>query len=251
LRDSAAIIRQQRWKVLRARALRLLERYDPNQPRDEDGEWTSDGGSGDGSESPGATGGAGQSQVNAASNVTQQAVAKAQAAIASIPAAHRELLKDVPVDILSNTDEFPEHMQRASGFYDPSNRQIKIAETVASYPGGDLVSINVAKTVSHELGHAYDDATGAANSLDARDVADSVRRTRGATATERINARYFTSSSKEMFAELYALAHSPEKAEKYFGIPRARAERIWAKPLAQMRAMGPNGVRPPSGRLMA
>jgi hypothetical protein len=86
LRDSAAIIRQQRWEVLRARALRLLERYDPNQPRDEDGKWTSDGGSGDGSESPGATGGAGQSQVNAASKVTQQAVAKAQAAIASIPA---------------------------------------------------------------------------------------------------------------------------------------------------------------------
>jgi hypothetical protein len=148
------------------------------------------------------------------------------------------LLKDVPVDILSTNDDFPEHMQRASGFYDPQNKQIKIAETVASYPGGDPISINVTKTVSHELGHAYDDATGAGTSLDANDVADAVRRTRGTTATERINARYFTSSSKEIFAELYALAHSPEKAEKYFGIPRARAERIWAKPLAQLRAMG-------------
>lgn len=43
------VIRRQRWEVARARALHLLERFDPNQPRDEDGKWSADGGAGVGS----------------------------------------------------------------------------------------------------------------------------------------------------------------------------------------------------------
>lgn len=50
-RSSAQVVRAQRMEVARERAERVLK-FDPNQPRDEDGKWSSDGGGGGGGATP-------------------------------------------------------------------------------------------------------------------------------------------------------------------------------------------------------
>lgn len=55
---SAEVIRRQRFEVAKARSLRLLQRFDPDQPRDEDGKWSSGGGGGGGSGGGGSGGAA-------------------------------------------------------------------------------------------------------------------------------------------------------------------------------------------------
>src|SRR5262245_26007174 len=49
------VIRRQRWEAVKARALRTLEKFDPDQPRDEEGKWTSGGGGGGGGNASSAT----------------------------------------------------------------------------------------------------------------------------------------------------------------------------------------------------
>jgi hypothetical protein len=52
----AHLTREQRARVERARAMRLLQRYSEDEPRDDQGRWTSGGGDG-GSDKPGSSGG--------------------------------------------------------------------------------------------------------------------------------------------------------------------------------------------------
>ncbi len=44
--DGPALLRAARFAALKAHSLELLQRFDPNEPRDEDGEWTDGGGDG-------------------------------------------------------------------------------------------------------------------------------------------------------------------------------------------------------------
>jgi hypothetical protein len=46
--DAAKAKRQARWQVVKAQALALLQRFDPDEPRDESGKWTEGGGDGGG-----------------------------------------------------------------------------------------------------------------------------------------------------------------------------------------------------------
>jgi len=97
---------------------------------------------------------------------------------------------------------------------------------------------NLELTTVHELGHAVDHAADWAESHSVdftRAMRESIK---GLKGFERRNAQYFTSDPKEAFAELYALAHNPnrDKTQRYFGgMKQARAEEAFAAPLAQVR----------------
>src|SRR5215831_10772772 len=234
---SALLPRKKYWQTKRD-----LTKFDPDQPRDEEGKWTSGGGDGGGAASTSVPA-ANQPQkpsekrptVAGLRGVSEATVAKVNSAIDAIPAEHREEL-GVGVTVYRDSKNFPvaEKWRHASGLfavYADGRKEIKISEAVHSVP-----TKSVERVMTHELGHAYDSATG---QMARHDVTTSLRKmTSRMTPSERQNAKYFLSTPGELFAELYSLTYSPDKSGKYFNMPRDKALNVFKEGVAKIKGMG-------------
>lgn len=159
-------------------------------------------------------------------------VAAAMKAVKSIPESHRDGLKNVSIKVYESTTDFKLPAGQ-TGMYSPKNKTIEVAESFKL--GGRTVPVaSVEQTVVRELGRAYNDASAgkAANNLDTSAAVN------GMSFLERMRARHFIKNKTETFTELYTLAYGPDKRQNAFGLGRARAEELYAGPLAQLRAMG-------------
>lgn len=301
-RSSADVIRRRRWELARARALRLLEtfnpeqlrdedrakhsstaeavppskseslpahelfkvrvwlslqgikyelkEYDPNQPRDEEGKWSSDGGGGNGSaESVGYQGEkpAERPTPKAGSGSTEKAMQKVTKAIAAIPAKHAEILKNIPIEVVQSsvdikTDTVSAGTDTVGTFRFQGDKPVGIvlAENIRMnvHRTYDLPVESIEQVTIHELGHALDHHNGWKLGNDVPFLKGINKGLKRMKPNEKRNGLYFLSDPKERFAELYSLAYNPSKSAKYFGgMSRKRAETVFAESLAIVKAL--------------
>jgi hypothetical protein len=238
----------------------LPKAFDPDQPRDETGKWTSGGGDGGGGAAPAATpaappaASAAKPQITPLVGVSKDGARRVERALSAIPAAHAEALKDVKIYIqpTSTIIGYDPGGGDVTGKYSPINQTIQVAETVpVKFPKKtvDIPYSNLERVTLHELGHAFDDRYVSTKSAEiAGDVSTGIGRM---TRQEKADGAYFILGDRgginagESFAELYSLAYNPvqsgERAgplQVYFGgLSRRRAETVFKEALAKVRAM--------------
>lgn len=252
-------------------------KFDPDQPRDEDGKWTSGGGA-----SAGGDSGASAVQLDPLAQVSGpvarvgersgktasgQAIAKVKAAAAAIPPAHAEALKHVPINVVYGHDDLS--VGGASGLYSRANKEIFVAEhakfvTKVWAPGNNEMTESstyvpldsIERTAVHELGHAYDHHIKQQGSFQLMARQDNGRSpsvidqgVKRLKRKEKSNAKYYLSTPTETFAELYALAYSPNRNIKYFGgMTAQRAEEVFSEALTKIRSFADRTKKFRAGR---
>lgn len=199
----------------------------------EGGQFTSDGG-----------GGATSTRVKMGAGVTPEAVDTVKKAVDAIPEAHAKALADVPIKVVKSTDDLRGGSGNQVGMFrymGDTPLGIEIAQTT-NIQFGDSKHVvpvkNLEKVAIHEAGHALDHRNGwqLSRGLDTAIQTGVDRMTR----REQQTGAYWIRDRSEAFAELYALAHNPNKdtGQVYFGkMPRTQAENVFAEALAQVRAM--------------
>lgn len=211
----------------------LTEKYNPDQPRvpagsPEGGQW-------------GQGGGSGAPTVQLGLYATDRGVREAQAAVNSIPTSHREALKDVPVKVIFSNVDFSK-AAHADGMYLTSEKRIEVAQTFL-LGSKNMAVDSIERTTVHELGHAYDHASGyriSGGLFGRKDVSQALA---ALTIKERARGAYYLQDPKELFSELYALTYSRDKGAKYFGMPYERAMEVWTKPVEYLRTLGPPSTK--------
>lgn len=193
----------------------------PDQPRDEDGQWTA----GDG----------GRPKVEAASKnsgvglkSSGKNVERLQAVIDALPADHVASLAGVNIVSVGALHGLG---RGAAGLYSPEDRTIRVAERAIFSDGARNIA-DQEGVLTHEIGHALDDARGLSRGLSTVMQADAAK----LNNSEKYVAKYWLESESEWFAELYKVGHSPSKSGG-FGMKQKTAERKFAGALAEMRAM--------------
>lgn len=215
--------------------LEVVKAFDPNQPRDEEGEWSSTGGSSTLRARPKVTGG---------STRARNLVVKG---VAAIPAEHAEMISGVKVSVVDGLSSVAMMQGKNTiGLFDWEGGppgEISIAEKVPVEFNGKVIGTVPVKdlpgTVVHELGHALDYKMNwrLGHAINKQVMSDI-----GAAGSRDIrNAAYYTAKPKEMFAELYNVAYNPSTSgsTKFFGgMSRKRAETVFAKSLSTLRTEG-------------
>jgi len=143
----------------------------------------------------------------------------AKEAVASLPAHHAKMLKDLPIkeeDILS----FGGKQGNAAGMYYPSSHSISIARNfVSEVSGAKYAGSNFYQTTLHELAHALDRAEGKLVNWGMSSDPEFQRLFKEAWDTlspqQQKTAEYFNSNDLERFAETYTLAFGDTKKMKW------------------------------------
>jgi hypothetical protein len=233
------------------------EKFDPDQPRDEDGKWTDGGGGGDsgGGEKPSGGGKPekpsegqqpkGKPKLAAAKGVSTQAKNRVQSAVDAIPATHAERLKNVPVDVLATNRDFA----KGGGAKDVGlfswhggRPMIEIPQSIVlKGKSGQEYTIsikNIEHNTVHELGHALDHSGDwKEHSKIYREMTAGIDKM---TKKEQSRGQYYISDPRETFAELYAVAHNPKQTgtQRYFGgMKKERVEEVFKDALIKVRAI--------------
>lgn len=165
-------------------------------------------------------------------------------AFAELPQSHRELIsKRYRVHTVGLIDmEGRESTMgiggvgNAAGLHSGSVGLIQIASHCGS--GSDVrKQRNLAATTAHEVGHAVDLELGRPSKTAAFTGAFPPAGQRG-TAYEEAAGKYFHKLPTEMWAECYSVAFDPAERSSYFhAMNRARAAKVYAKPIAAMKAI--------------
>lgn len=265
--DNAQIIRNAYFLAAKSQSLKLLERAKPhweNQPR-------VPAGSPEGGQFGESNGGVTSPELSAAllsavelalsesnrptigqSTGSAKANERVKTVIDAIPAAHAEAIKDYPVRIVRSSTAFMEDDNDIRGLtwqgmfsYNKETGKVNgiyIAETAPflDTTTGKLHDIeisNISKNTAHELGHAYDHFTkGEASRKLGKEMLKGLKSMKPREKKAAIKQFEFN----ECFAELYALAHNPNKGkdQRYFGnMTRKRAETVFAEALAKVKAL--------------
>lgn len=196
-----------------------LEKYNPDEPRDEAGKWTDGGG---GSGSPTVTG-------------LGSVAAKVRAGVASLPASHLARVSDIPIRVEPRGAEGWAGFFRSGGGSPP---HIAIAGNQsyldhATQQRREVSLKDPAKVVIHEIGHALDFKTH--GDLNRRLAGTVMADAKAMTPGEQAGARHWLSNSTEMFAETYALAFGPKNG-RYFGyMTSTRARKVFANSVSKLK----------------
>jgi hypothetical protein len=212
------------------------------------GQFTGPGGDGSG----GGGGGDGKSPkvLSNGKGTSTAKINKVKAAVKAIPAAHADKISHVDVNVVGDNTQLP------SGPHSGGDRK---AVGMFSYGGGSSPTIHIPqnflyrgsdgktfqlplKTIErdtvHELGHALDHNNNWEHSKSIKaEVQQGMARLKSKEAEK---AGYLTQDPHEAFAELYALAHNPNKSgsQKYFGgMSKARAETVFKEALEKVKAI--------------
>jgi len=165
-----------------------------------------------------------------------------KAAINAIPEKHAAEIAQVPVTLKAEVSTFGSKLgdnASAKGmFHWDGSPRIQIAQGVP-FKGTLMHFQNIEGTTVHELGHALDHARGWSMSNNSEFMRLNREEMSNLSAKEKSNGAYWISDRKEMFAELYSLAHNPRVTgtARYFGgMSKARAEKVFASSLAWVRS---------------
>jgi len=243
-RDALAA-RIELWKSGGASQELPFGKYDPNQPRapkgdDRGGEWVDD------PNKPQVL--RNQDDKPGSSRRWQR---KMREIIDELPPEHMKLVKGVTVEVVEELlagDNVTLGQFVSRGWPLGSIKIAKAYTWGAGRADGQRYRSRLSypeATLTHEFGHAIDNAVKFREELGPsvyhKDpsmlLISSIREAyTGLTPGEAKNAAYYTKSRSESFAELYALGHTPRysKAKYFGGMPRDRAEKVFAKPLAEM-----------------
>lgn len=229
--------------------------FDPDQPRDEGGRWTSGGGGGGGStgaaDKPSAppAGPANRPQIKEGpqegNKPSRESMQKVSAAVAAIPVSHAELLKDVPITVTHSTGglNLP---------YGAGAESIYVGETVPlqtkmgnRIERQDIPVKSVEGETVRQLGFAYDTKSDGNPSKEVWPDVERAMLTRvvmadRGTPQSKAEEYFYAGPIKERmsFAELYSLAHNPDQNATYFaGMSRERASTVFKEALAKVKAM--------------
>jgi len=222
-------------------------KYDPNQPRapkgdERGGEWVDDPNKPQVLRNPDDRPGS-----------SRRWQRKMREVIDQLPPEHMKLVKGVTVEVVEELAPGKSEGSVTLGQFVSRGWPLGRIEIAKSYAwqatvGGKWFHSRLSypeSTLTHELGHAIDSAAKFREVVGAsiyhKDpsmmLISSIRDAYTAmTPREAKNAAYYTNSRSESFAELYALAHTPRysKAKYFGGMPRDRAEKVFAKPIAEM-----------------
>ena len=202
--------------------------------------------------SEGAEGGGGGGVARAALVVNGKAGAHKRAveeALGGIPPEHAALVAHIPinvVDVIRGDDGNTLGLFTFTGtralhitlgqaiehsWTTPDGKQ-HVFKTKTKDPGGVAV---------HEVGHAVDHWRGWGHSMHMR--AEFMREVSGMTSGEARKARYYLNDPREMFAEMYRMAHGPVPKTKsvrvFGGMEYGRAQKVFAKSIAAVKGLKP------------
>lgn len=171
--------------------------------------------------------------------------AEVEAAIAGIPADHAAAIKDLPIRVVDEA-RFPGQTNMMGYFESQGSRALgivvgqKISRTFTAGGKTYTYSNKVADpggVVAHEIGHALDHKRGWGQSARLESTfASDIGKLRGA---EKAKMGYYLGDRKEMFAEVYRMAHGPKPKTKstrvFGGLKYERAEQVFAASIKAMK----------------
>ena len=216
-----------------------VAKYDPDQPRapkgsDEGGQWIEAG-----DYHPETFERAGPT---VASNGYPQWEARLREVIAQLPAAHMKAILNTVVRVVDKLAPLNAAMTDHgytlglwSGNRGSNYGEIKIAKGF-QFKGRNATLRNPDATLVHEIGHAIDYAFHNQPSRMLLAVAsqDALKMTK-VEKRQMTRASYWLQQPTEMFAELYSLAYTPGRQNKFFGMNRPNAEAKFKTSLAVLR----------------
>ncbi|GAC1504718.1 MAG: hypothetical protein NVS1B6_12720 [Steroidobacteraceae bacterium] len=169
--------------------------------------------------------------------------------VAGLPIAHRQLLKgNTMVSIVSMIDLTGQKtttgvvgVGAAAGLYS-SNGVVQVAAMVRGANGEDRKARTIARTTSHEMGHAIDRRLGDVSSNKPFAISCPPPGQRG-TPIEEQRGAYHNLLPSEVWAECYAAEFDPFNSGEYFhSMSRERAREVYAKPIAVMKKIIADGL---------
>ena len=207
-----------------------LAKYDPNQLRapagtEEGGQWVED-----------------PYRPKVLSNGYRQWETRMREVIAQLPASHMRAILNTDIKVVDKIPPMdPSLVDRGytlglwQGNKGSNFGLIKIAKGF-QFKGRKAALRNPDATMVHEIGHAIDYALNQQPSkmlmgVMARDALTMTK----VEKRQFQNAAYWLGSNAEMFAELYALAYTPGRQNKFFGMKRAGAEAKFKTSIATLK----------------
>ena len=213
-----------------------LPEFDPDQPRDEAGRWTSSG-----------------AYQTSGKDIASRDI---QRGLSRIPEEHRELLrrrgvKFYVVDKIGGGESYTDAGTVLGLTYLGIENKVFIARTASFIWKGKEVNLpllNVEGMVVHEIGHAIDGLFGPLSSALEKYIDEDARKM---TKKELQDAWYFFSNRYEKFAELYRVAYArtprggiaEEGYRAFGGMERGRAKRVFGTSLRMLKALDVTRLR--------